>query len=125
VWELSRKQWISLCDFSLRIAGLECWSQPDLLDAAWLARTSRAARPRDAKCIRLVVGRAELPVVGQGPAVLSLFVLGLQLPASPNAWRAWPCWPNSGDNAAAADAYKQALSVPSWTVTARLQSHRK
>ena len=112
VWEQAMQTGSVLSD-SLRIKLIGVLEPGlDSLDAAWLARIEAAqgARPRDAN-VQYLAGRAALShqLWGKARQWLSLSVLGLQdAGLHRNAWRALAVLAEQrGDNAAAADAYKQ------------------
>ena len=113
VWEQAMQTGSVVSD-SLRIkliAALE--PGLDSLDAAWLARieAAQAARPRDAN-VQYLAGMAALSrqLWGKSRQWLSLSVLGLQdAGLHRNAWRALAVLAEQrGDDAAQAEAYKQA-----------------
>jgi HemY protein len=113
VWEQAMQTGSVLSD-SLRIKLIGVL-EPGLesLDAAWLARIEAAqgARPRDAN-VQYLAGMAALSrqLWGKARQWLSLAVLGLQdAGLNRNAWRALAVLAEQrGDEAAAAEAYKQA-----------------
>ena len=113
VWEQAMQTGSALSD-SLRIKLISAL-QPglDSLDAPWLARieAAQAARPQDAN-VQYLAGMASLSrqLWGKSRQSLSLSVLGLQdTDLQRNAWRALAVLAEQrGDEAAAAEAYKQA-----------------
>ena len=113
VWEQAMQTSSTLSD-SLRIKLIGVLEPGlDSLDAAWLARIEAAqhARPRDAN-VQYLAGMAALSrqLWGKARQWLSLSVLGLQDSGlHRNAWRALAVLAEQrGDEAAAAEAYKQA-----------------
>ena len=112
VWEQAMQTGSVLSD-SLRIKLIGVLEPGlDSLDAAWLARIEAAqgARPRDAN-VQYLAGMAALShqLWGKARQWLSLSVLGLQdAGIHRNAWRALAVLAEQrGDEAAAAEAYKQ------------------
>ncbi len=113
VWEQAMQTGSVLSD-SLRIKLIGVLEPGlDSLDAAWLARIEAAqgARPRDAN-VQYLAGMAALnrQLWGKARQWLSLAVLGLQdAGLNRSAWRALAVLAEQrGDDAAAAEAYKQA-----------------
>ncbi len=113
VWEKAMQSGSTLSD-SLRIKLIGALEPGlDALDAAWLARIEAAqqSRPRDAN-VQYLAGMACLSrqLWGKARQWLSLSVLGLQdTGLHRNAWRALAVLAEQrGDDAAAAEAYKQA-----------------
>lgn len=113
VWEQTMQTSSVLSD-SLRIKLIGVLEHGlDSLDAAWLARIEAAqmARPRDAN-VQYLAGMAALScqLWGKARQWLSLSVLGLQdVGLHRSAWRALALLAEQrGDEAAAAEAYKQA-----------------